>query len=159
MVIYQHTNTPAGGTFQMLACLADATTAAGGVGSLILTANFVGYENFSFGFGDTVSGPVVGVNQAHDTNPHFLLITYDGGGIGTPSAYKFYFDGVEKTVVTTGAFISSYFGGEASIGVTTGGNYPADAKFAEKIVTSAVIAETLRSALHAYAANRYAINP
>lgn len=159
MVIYQHTSAPVGGTFQMLACLADATTASGGVGSLILAANFVGYEYFSFAFGDAVSGPVVGVNQAHDTNPHFLLITYDGSGIGTPSAYKFYIDGVEKTVVSTGSFISSYFGAEASIGVTTAGNYPANAKFAEKIVTSAVIAETLRSALHAYASNRYAINP
>lgn len=159
LVVYKHNTAPAGGSFQCLAALADATTLSGGVGSLILAANFVGYEKLSFALGDSLSGPAVGSNITHDTNPHFVLITYDGSGVSTPGAYKCFHDGVEKTVVTTGSFVSAYYGGEASIGKVTGGFYASQAEFGEKVVTSAVISEALRAALFGYAANRYAINP
>lgn len=145
--------------FFALTILADANTPSGGDGSLILASNYSGYQAYSFGLGGAVSGAVAGVNQAVDTNPHFLLITYAGGGVGTPANYEFFLDGVEKTVVSSGAFISTLYGSQASIGATTGGSYAANVRFAEEAITSAVVSEAFRSALHAYAANRYAINP
>jgi len=159
-IVFKCTALPVFNTdFFALSILADANTPSGGDGSLILASNYSGYQPYSFGLGGSVSGAVVGVNEAINTNPHFLLITYAGGGVGDTTKYKFFLDGVEKTVVSSGVFISTIYGSEASIGAATSGVYPANTRFGEKAVTSAVVSETLRSALHAYASNLYAINP
>lgn len=153
-------STPSSSTFHLLSVLADATTAAGsGAGSLVLAANYPGYTNLAVGMGAQVSGAVVGANVTWDTNPHTLQIDYDGSGVSSTSAYKIYLDGVEQTVVSTGSFISSFYGSMAAIGATSGGNYPANCNYAEKLVTTSVISANQRAALRSYSANRYAINP
>lgn len=153
-------STPSSSKFYLLSVLADSTTASGaGAGSLVLAANYSGYTNLAVGMGGVVSGAVVGANVTWDTNPHTLQIDYDGGGVGSTSAYKIYLDGIEQTVVSTGAFVSTLYGNLAAIGATSGGNYPANCNYAEKLVTTSVISANQRAALRSYSANRYAINP
>lgn len=158
-VVYKHSAVPSASSFQLLAVLADSSTPSGGAGSLILAANYATYENLSFTMGAPVSGASVGAAITHDTNPHFLLVTFDGVSVSTPSSYKVYLDGVEKTAISSASFISSLFGSEASIGSTSGGSYKFGGAYGETIVTTAVISQAYRAALFGYAANRYAINP
>lgn len=157
-VVFKFPSVPSASTFHLLSVLADATTATGaGAGSLILASNYPGYQNLSVGMGAPVSGAIVGANITWDTNPHHLLITYDGAGVTSTSAYKIYLDGVEQTVIASGSFISTFYGNQASIGATSGGNYPANAGYGEKIVVSGVMPADERAALFAYADALYGI--
>jgi hypothetical protein len=95
-VVYEATVTPS--SFYSLLTLA---TSGDAFSELLLSNLGAPYQPFSF-YCDFTSATAVGVSNAIDTNPHAVVVTYNGGTNTSTSSYTFTLDNASQTVLTGG---------------------------------------------------------
>jgi hypothetical protein len=114
------------------------------------------YSMTSFTDANT-TGNMVGFNDALGTTKgHIHLHTYDGiGSVNSTSSYTGSFDGVAKTLATSGAYGST--GISSAVGVRPNATLPLAAEVYELIVYERVLSAGEQGSLVAYLKSRYAL--
>lgn len=106
----KQSSTPGGSTLRSPMRLRHAASE-----SEILVINFAGYKQLSF-ICDFTSDSARGIDLPFDTNPHTIIVTWDGVSTTASSSYKVYVDGnrwlvgVSSTINWTAAGVSSIGG-------------------------------------------------
>lgn len=96
-----------------------------------LTTGDALFKKVTFQANGTSNTAAVGFDPTLDTNPHTLVVSYNGGTNTTPGNYTAKFDGSSQALTTSSALNGSAYGANLSLGgIYTGTTFVANAKFA-----------------------------
>lgn len=153
---FKFASIPASGTGARVFGQVDAGNGTGFLSALNAVG---GYQPYTIGA--EIGGSAVassGIADALDTNAHVMRIAYNGGTNTAPASYAVNLDGVEKTVVASGAAANDSTSASALFAVVFAGAFQgsaANVHIAEFISYHAAIGTTDDASLLAYLSGRY----